>query len=102
MIDYDLDSEEEWNEQNGEDIGADNKSEEAEDDNIDKLLQEDEDNDVKAGFIVEDDYLSACELNLTQSQRSSMVQAQLEERRKVMGNRYIGCRPAQQLQKYIF
>ena len=36
IIDYEMDSEEEWNEQNGEDVAADNKQDEDEDDEVDK------------------------------------------------------------------
>ncbi len=73
VIDYDLDSEDEWNEQNGEDVAADNKNDEEEDDEIEKMIIEEGDGEEEAGFIVPDDYLSASELNLSQSQRSSMV-----------------------------
>ena len=66
IIDYDMDSEEEWNEQNGEDLAADNKQDEEEDDEVEKLLREEGDEE-EAGFIVPDDYLSASELNLSQS-----------------------------------
>ena len=66
IIDYDMDSEEEWNEQNGEDLAADNKLDEEEDDEVEKLLREEGDEE-EAGFIVPDDYLSASELNLSQS-----------------------------------
>jgi len=65
VIDYEMESEDEWNEQNGEDVAADNKQDEAEDDEVEKLLREDGDDDAEAGFIVPDDYLSASELNLT-------------------------------------
>lgn len=65
VIDYDMDSEEEWNEQNGEDLAADNKKDEEEDDEVDKLLREDGDDEEEAGFIVPDDYLSASELDLS-------------------------------------
>ena len=71
VIDYEMDSEEEWNEQNGEDVVADNKLDDAEDDEVEKLLREDGENEQEVGFIVPDDYFSASELNLTQSQRSS-------------------------------
>lgn len=67
IIDYDMDSEEEWNEQNGEDVAGDNKADEDEDDEVEKLLREDGDDEEEAGFIVPDDYLSASEFNLTQS-----------------------------------
>lgn len=65
VIDYDMDSEEEWNEQNGEDVAGDNKKDDEEDDEVDKLLREDGQNEEEEGFIVPDDYLSACELNLS-------------------------------------
>jgi hypothetical protein len=60
-----MDSEEEWNEQNGEDLAADNKQDEDEDDEVDKMLREDGDDDEEAGFIVPDDYLSASEFNVS-------------------------------------
>jgi Chromatin assembly factor 1 subunit A len=66
LIDYEMDSEEEWNEQNGEDVGGDNKGDEDEDDEVEAMLREEGDEE-EAGFIVPDDYLSASELNLTQS-----------------------------------
>lgn len=65
IIDYEMDSEEEWNEQNGEDLAADNKQDEDEDDEVDKMLREDGDDDEEAGFIVPDDYLSASEFNVS-------------------------------------
>jgi hypothetical protein len=37
------------------------------------MIIEEGDGEEEAGFIVPDDYLSASELNLSQSQRSSMV-----------------------------
>ena len=60
-----MDSEEEWNEQNGEDVAGDNKKDEEEDDEVEKLLREEEANAEDEGFIVPDDYLSACDLNLS-------------------------------------
>ena len=50
IIDYDMDSEEEWNEENGEDLENPNKEEDEEED--------DDEGDVEMGFIVPDDYLS--------------------------------------------
>jgi len=47
IIDYDMDSEDEWNELNGEDLGADMECSES-----------DEGSEVEAGFIVPDNYLS--------------------------------------------
>ncbi len=88
VIDYEMDSEEEWNEQNGEDV-ADNKMDEDEDDEVEKMLREEEDEEPEAaGFIVPDDYLSASEFGLSQSQRSSQMAAELVERRKMLGKRY--------------
>lgn len=57
IIDYEMDSEEEWNELNGEDVEAENKKEEEED--------EDEAGEEEESFIVPDSYLSASEMNLT-------------------------------------
>jgi hypothetical protein len=64
-----MDSEDEWAEANGEDLGEDNKSDE-----------EEEDPEENQGFIVEDDYLSDCELNLSEN---SDVEKE-KERRKVI------------------
>ena len=97
-----MDSEEEWNEQNGEDVAADNKKDDEEDDEVEKLLREEGDDDEEVGFIVPDDYLSASELNMTQSQRSSQVEAELQERRKQLGKRYNKEGSAQNLSHYIF
>ena len=81
-----MSSEEEWNEQNGEDVNGENKADEEEDDKLEKLLIEEGEDDEEAGFIVPDDYFSASELNLTQSQRgSSQIQAELQERRLKLG-----------------
>jgi len=101
LIDYEMDSEAEWNEQNGEDL-ADNKLEEDEDDELEKRLREEGDDDEEAGFIVPDDYLSASEFNLSQSQRSSQVQAEIEEKRKVLASRYTRERGALHLPHYAF
>lgn len=68
-VNYDMDSEDEWAEANGEDLGEDNKSDE-----------EEEDPEENQGFIVEDDYLSDCELNLSEN---SDVEKE-KERRKVI------------------
>ena len=64
IIDYELDSEDEWNEQNGEDVN-DVKADEGEDDEVEKLLREEGEDEEEIGFIVPDDYLSASELNLS-------------------------------------
>lgn len=59
-----------------------------------------EDGEDEEGFIVPDDYLSASELNLTQSE-GSQVEAELQERRKQIGKRYSKDLP-QNLQTYTF
>lgn len=76
VLDYEMSSEEEWNEQNGEDVN--DKEGEDEDDEIDKILKEEGEEE---GFIVPDDYLSVSEMNLTESE-ASLVEAEVEERRK--------------------
>lgn len=65
-----MDSEDEWAEANGEDLGDDNKSDE-----------EAEDPEENKGFIVEDDYLSDCELNLSES---SDVEKEKERRKAII------------------
>jgi len=57
VIDYNMDSEDELEEANGEDI-ADEQNNKSEDDEEDMAEQEE-----AKGFIVEDDYLSVSELN---------------------------------------
>lgn len=101
IIDYEMDSEEEWNEQNGEDVAADNKQDEDEDDEVDKQIREEEQDDEDNKFIVPDDYLSASELNLSQSQRSSQIVQEIKERRKMLGNRYNRNNPGQNQHPYI-
>ena len=101
IIDYEMDSEEEWNEQNGEDVAADNKQDEDEDDEVEKQLREEDQNDEDDKFIVPDDYLSASELNLSQSQRSSQMVQEIKERRKMLGNRYNRNNPGQNQHPYI-
>ena len=63
VIDYDMSSEEEWNEQNGEDLDA--KQDEEEDEDEKKLIEEMQEEKEEEGFIVPDDYLSASELNFS-------------------------------------
>lgn len=96
-----MDSEEEWNEQNGEDVNGENKADEEEDDEIEKQLREEGDDEEEAGFIVPDDYLSVSELNLSQSQRSSQIAVEVQERRKMLGNRYNRNNPGQKQEPYI-
>lgn len=62
-IDYDMSSEEEWNEMNGEDV-ENNKEDDNEDDEIENMLRDDGEEE-EEGFIVPDDYLSASEFGLS-------------------------------------
>jgi hypothetical protein len=61
---------------------------EDEDDEVEKMIREEDEEEEAARFIVPDDYLSASELGLSQSQRSSQMAAELVERRKMLGKRY--------------
>ena len=83
IIDYEMDSEEEWNELNGEDLdGKKEDEQEEEDDEEQKMLAQ---QDEEEGFIVPDDYLSVSELNLSQADGDSQkIQDQLEERKQNM------------------
>ena len=55
LLDYEMDSEDEWAEQNGEDLEKKDAEEEKEDE---EMANEDEED---AGFIVSDGHLSVCE-----------------------------------------
>jgi hypothetical protein len=68
-VNYEMDSEDEWAEANGEDLGEDKMSDE-----------EEEDPEENQGFIVEDDYLSDSELNLSENSNVDLE----KERRKVI------------------
>ena len=66
VVDYDMSSEDEWNEENGEDLENRNLDEEEEDEEEKMLMEEVQ----EEGFIVSDGYLSASELQLSQSECS--------------------------------
>lgn len=59
LLDYEMDSEDEWAEQNGEDIDKKDVEEEQEDE---EMANEDEED---AGFIVSDGHLSVCEYDFS-------------------------------------
>ena len=61
VIDYEIDSEDEWNEQNGLDLNAP-QGDEGEDDEVEKIIKEEGEEE---GFIVSDGYLSASEFGLS-------------------------------------
>ena len=78
-INYDMDTEDEWAEQNGEDLDdADKKSEDDEED----LAEMEE----AKGFIVDDDYLSVSEMCISDSDigKEDEIQADLERRKQIL------------------
>jgi chromatin assembly factor 1 subunit A len=79
LINYDMDSEDEWAEQNGEDLNENNlKSEDDEDD----LAEEEE----QKGFIVDDDYLSVSEMNYSNisSKDQNEIMADLARKKAII------------------
>ena len=60
LIDYDMDSEDEWAEENGEDL---EEKKGGEDDEDEDMLDEDQHSE---GFIVSDGHLSVCEYDFSQ------------------------------------
>ena len=60
VLNYDLDTEDEIEEENGEDLNEENN---LSDDDEDEMEEEKE---AQIGFIVEDDYLSVSEMNLSE------------------------------------
>jgi hypothetical protein len=72
-VNYDMDSEDEWAEANGEDLDGDQKMS---DDNEEDLAE----NEEAQGFIVEDDYLSDSELNYS---NNSNVDVAAEKERRI-------------------
>lgn len=78
LLNYDLDTEDEIEEENGEDL---NEEKDMSDDDEEDL----EENELAIGFIVEDDYLSISEMNYSESENKDeeMIKADIE-RRKLM------------------
>jgi hypothetical protein len=75
-VNYDMDSEDEWAEANGEDLDGDQKMS---DDNEEDLAE----NEEAQGFIVEDDYLSDSELNYSNCSNLD-VDAEKERRKAII------------------
>jgi hypothetical protein len=61
VIDYEMDSEDEWAEQHGEDLEKKDAEEELEDE---EMANDDEE---EGGFIVSDGHLSVCEYEFSQN-----------------------------------
>ena len=77
LIDYDMDSEDEWAEENGEDL--DKKDVENEDDEEMKSDDEQE----PEGFIVSDGHLSVCEYDFDQDEQDETKKlADIQQRRE--------------------
>ena len=78
VVNYEMDSEDEWAEENGEDLQECKASDDEDEDDI----EDDEAN----GFIVEDDYLSVSEMNysnLSKDLDQSVLQADIQRRNAI-------------------
>ena len=68
-VDYDMLSEDEWNEQQGIDLEDQGANEEEDEEEMEMIKEmEEEEEELAMNYIVSDDHLSASELNLTQSE----------------------------------
>lgn len=76
IVNYNLDSEDEWAEENAEDLDDEEKKNDSED--------ESEDEDGRASFIVDDGYLSLTEMIDSDNELDETSQAKLLERRRLM------------------
>ena len=79
IINYDMDTEDEWAEENGESLREDgaNKSDEEDDD-----FDDDED---QQGFIVDDDYLSVSEMNYSNMElNQNEIQEDIARRKAIL------------------
>ena len=74
IIDYDMDSEDEWNEENGEDLDKEDENEQNEEEDANSEDQE-------AGFIVSDGHLSVSEYNFSDEGEETIKKAEIEQRR---------------------
>lgn len=80
LINYDLDSEDEWAEENGEDL-QDADCQKYSDDDEDDLAEQ----EAAEGFIVDDDYLSVSEMNYSMHSNDDVqLQADLERRKVIL------------------
>lgn len=83
LINYDLDSEDEWAEENGEDL-QDADCQKLSDDDEDDLAEQ----EAAKGFIVDDDYLSVSEMNYSfesdAEQNDALLQVDLQRRKAIL------------------
>lgn len=85
LINYMLDSEDEWAEENAEDLENDDKK-----GGSDEEDEEMDDDGSNAGFIVDDGYLSVCEMLDSEGEEdfdTELSRARLEERRRLLMQR---------------
>ena len=71
VVNYDMDSEDEWAEENGEDLQEGKASDDEDEDEF-------EDEEANQGFIVEDDYLSVSEMNYSNLSKENLDQSVLQ------------------------
>jgi len=80
VVNYDMDSEDEWAEENGEDLQEGKASDDEDEDEL-------EDEEANQGFIVEDDYLSVSEMNYSNLSKEcldqSVLQADMSRRKAI-------------------
>ena len=83
LINYLLDSEDEWAEENGEDL-QDADCQKLSDDDEDDLAEQ----EAAKGFIVDDDYLSVSEMNYSfesdSADNDALLQADLQRRKAIL------------------
>lgn len=83
LINYLLDSEDEWAEENGEDL-QDADCQKLSDDDEDDLAEQ----EAAKGFIVDDDYLSVSEMNYSfesdMANNDALLQADLQRRKAIL------------------
>lgn len=77
IINYDLDTEDEMEEQNGEDLNEENNQSMDDDDD----LQEQE---LQKGFIVDDDYFSVSDLNCSDNEDGDQIDAERERKKQML------------------
>ena len=76
VIDYEMESEDEWAEQHGEDIEKKDVEEEAEDEEMANEEEED------GGFIVSDGHLSVCEYEFSEAEGDEEKEKEIALRRE--------------------
>ena len=73
-----MDTEDEWAEENGEDLNQIDNENRSDDEDDGSESEE------QKGFIVDDDYLSMSEMNLSNISKDELVQEELERRKAIL------------------